>query len=105
VLIDKNSYSSAEIFAAAMQDGKAAKLFGSTTSGKCLPSQFLKLKSGFRLQTIFGDYIRPNGKRIERLGVKPDCPVTLSAAELHSGIDNVVEKARKYLQEKAKNIK
>jgi hypothetical protein len=31
--------------------------------------------------------------------------VTLSAAELHSGIDNVVEKARKYLQEKAKNIK
>ncbi|MCP3965420.1 MAG: hypothetical protein GY750_20430 [Lentisphaerae bacterium] len=97
VLIDRNSYSSAEIFSAAMQDGKAAKLFGTRTSGKCLPSSFMRLKSGFRLQTIMGDYLRPSGGEVERVGVKPDVKVQLNVESLCKGIDNVKEAAREYL--------
>ncbi|QSH42035.1 S41 family peptidase [Lentisphaerota bacterium ZTH] len=97
ILIDADTYSSAEIFAAAMQDAGTAKLFGTTTSGKCLPSSFLRLNSGFRLQTIMGDCIRPSGRTIERVGVKPDFKVELSVDDLRQGTDNVIEAARRYL--------
>jgi len=97
VLIDNYSYSCAEIFAAGMQDAKKARLFGTTTSGKCLPSMFFKLPSGFRLQTVTGNIIRINGKNIENVGVKPDEKIILSIKSLRKGQDNVIEAARKYL--------
>ncbi|MEI8245827.1 MAG: S41 family peptidase [Lentisphaerota bacterium] len=100
ILINEGSASAAEIFAASMQDSKTAILFGSTTSGKCLPSQFLKLPSGFRLQTIFGDYERENGKHIEHIGVTPDVPVVLKLSDLRSNTDTVREAAAKYLLQK-----
>ncbi|MBU8901306.1 MAG: PDZ domain-containing protein [Victivallales bacterium] len=97
VLIDNYSYSCAEIFAAGMQDAEKAKLFGTTTSGKCLPSMFFKLPSGFRLQTVTGNIIRANGKGIERIGVSPDKKLILSIKSLRKGNDNVIEVARNYL--------
>lgn len=100
ILINEGTASAAEIFAASMQDSKTAILFGSTTSGKCLPSQFLKLPSGFRLQTIFGDYERENGKHIEHLGVTPDVPVVLKLSDLRNNLDTVREAAAKYLRQK-----
>ncbi len=100
ILINEGTASAAEIFAASMQDSKTAVLFGSTTSGKCLPSQFLKLPSGFRLQTIFGDYERENGKHIEHLGVTPDVPVALKLSDLRNNLDTVREAAAKYLLQK-----
>ncbi len=100
ILINEATASAAEIFAASMQDSKKAVLFGSTTSGKCLPSQFLRLPSGFRLQTIFGDYERENGKHIEHLGVTPDVPVSLKLSDLRNNIDTVREAAAKYLEHK-----
>jgi C-terminal processing protease CtpA/Prc len=83
-----------------MQDAKAAVLFGTTTSGDCLPSIFLKLPSGFRLQTITGNITRPNGGKIEGIGVKPDKEVVLSIKALREGKDNVIEAARFYLLNK-----
>jgi C-terminal peptidase prc len=97
ILINNYSYSCAEIFAAGMQDAKKARLFGTTTSGKCLPSMFFKLHSGFRLQTVMGNIVRVNGKGIERIGVKPDKKVILSIESLRKGQDNVIETARRYL--------
>ena len=97
ILINKYSYSCAEVFPAGMQDAKKARLFGTTTSGKCLPSMFFKLPCGFRLQTVTGSIIRANGKGIEGIGVKPDKEVILSIEALRKGQDNVIEAARKYL--------
>ena len=76
ILIDNDSGSTSEIFAAAMQDTGQARLFGSATPGKCLPSQIITMPDGSRLQTIFGDIRRPDGRRIEGIGVIPDvsCP-------------------------------
>ena len=99
ILVNEGTASAAEIFAAAMQDAKAAVLFGSATSGKCLPSQFLRLPCGFRLQTVFGDYERENGKRIEHIGVIPDFPLQLKLSDLQNGTDTVREAASKYLQQ------
>ena len=97
ILIDQYSYSCAEVFPAGMQDAKKARLFGTTTSGKCLPSMFFKLPCGFRLQTVTGSIIRANGKGIEGIGIKPDEEVILSIRSLRKGQDNVIEAARKYL--------
>jgi carboxyl-terminal processing protease len=97
ILIDNYSYSCAEVFPAGMQDAKKARLFGTTTSGKCLPSMFLKLPCGFRLQTVMGSIVRANGQGIEGIGVKPDEKVVLSIKSLRKGRDNVIEAARKYL--------
>jgi carboxyl-terminal processing protease len=97
ILINSGTASAAEIFAAAMQDAGAAKIFGETSSGKCLPSQFVLLPSGFRLQIVLGDYVRPCGEHIEHIGVKPDFPVTLSRQDLNLGIDTVRTAAAVYL--------
>ena len=97
ILIDNYSYSCAEVFPAGMQDAKKARLFGTTTSGKCLPSMFLKLSCGFRLQTVTGSIVRANGQGIEGVGVMPDEEVILSIKSLHNGQDNVIEAARNYL--------
>lgn len=97
ILIDNYSYSCAEVFPAGMQDAKKARLFGTSTSGKCLPSVFLKLPCGFRLQTVMGSIVRANGQGIEGIGVKPDEKVVLSIESLRKGQDNVIEAARKYL--------
>jgi carboxyl-terminal processing protease len=97
ILVNDGSYSCAELFPAAMQDAKAAKIFGSPTQGKCLPSQFVILPSGFRLQTVFGDHFRTTGKRVEGIGVMPDFLVKLDLKTLQKGQDSVIEAARKYL--------
>ncbi len=86
VIIDKESFSAAEIFAAAVQDAKAGKLYGETTGGQTLPSIFVNLPSGFRLQTLTGEASRPAGGRIEKAGVVPDVetpdPIERAAADL-----------------------
>jgi carboxyl-terminal processing protease len=98
ILINGGTGSAAEICAAGFQDADAAELFGVRSSGRCLASQFVKLKHGFRLQAVFGDLIRANGKRIEHVGVKPDVIVKQDAAKLSKGRDTVLDAAVNYLK-------
>ena len=91
ILIDGGSCSTSEIFAAAMQDAGAARLFGAASPGQCLPSLIVPMPDGSRLQLAFGDVRRASGDRIEGVGVTPDepCPD-----------DEAVEKARPWIDEK-----
>jgi len=97
VLINRGTFSTAEVFAAGIKDNKRGKLFGETTGGKCLPSVFFVLSTGYRLQTVFGDFVRINGKRIEHNGVEPNISLLPKQKDLLSGIDTVSEAARKWL--------
>ena len=97
VLIDDGVYSTAEVFAAGLQDNNCGKLFGKKTGAQCLPSAFICLSTGYRLQTVFGDYTRKNNKPIEKLGVTPDVVVEESSDKLAAGIDVVKESARQWL--------
>ncbi len=97
VIIDNNSYSSAEIFAAGIQDAGAGRIFGIRSAGQCLPSTVIRLKQGFRLQTVTGDERRESGKRIEKEGVSPDTTVCADARKLLHGEDSPVESAAAYL--------
>ncbi len=93
VLIDRNSFSAAEIFAAGVQDAKAGRIYGTTSGGQCLPSMFVALPSGFRLQTLIGAEKRASGGHIEKVGVTPDVIVEATSAGLLDGKDAVIEKA------------
>jgi carboxyl-terminal processing protease len=97
VLIDSNSISTSEIFAADMRESGRARLFGSRTAGAALPSVFKKLPNDYYLQMAIADYITFRGNRIERLGVLPDEEVALSPSELRRGEDSVIEAARKWI--------
>lgn len=97
VLINHGTFSTAEVFAAGIQDNGRGKIFGETSGGKCLPSLFFLLSTEYRLQTVFGDFTRINGKRIEGKGVKADVPVSMCYSELSAGKDSVCEAARLWI--------
>ena len=93
ILTDIDSASCAEIAAAAVQDAAAGKIVGGRTPGFCLPSQFIELPSGFHLQTVFGDGLRANGKRIEGVGVTPDIEAPATPEDLAAGRDPALDAA------------
>lgn len=97
VLIDSNSISTSEIFAADMRESGRARLFGTRTAGAALPSVFKQLPNGYYLQMAIADYVTLRGNRIERLGVLPDEEVSLSPSRLRRGEDSVIEAARKWI--------
>lgn len=97
VLTDGRSGSSSELFAAAIQDNRRGKIFGTQTAGQCLGSQFIELSDGFRLQTVLSDICRINGKPIEGVGVTPDVNVTLRWHDIVNGNDTVISAAEKEL--------
>lgn len=77
VLINGNSASAAEIFAAAMQDYKAATLVGTTSFGKGIVQTILPLTDGTAVKITISRYFTPNGVCIHGKGVTPDIEVEL----------------------------
>jgi len=77
VLINGNSASAAEIFAAAMQDYEAATLVGTTSFGKGIVQSVLPLTDGTAVKITISRYFTPNGVCIHGKGVTPDIEVEL----------------------------
>lgn len=78
VLINGNSASASEIFAAAMQDYKAATLVGTTSFGKGIVQTILPLTDGTAVKITISRYYTPNGVCIHGTGVTPDIEVELN---------------------------
>ncbi len=97
ILVDNNSISTSEIFAADMKETGRGRLFGVETPGAALPSVLKKLPNRYFLQMAIADYVTSKGTRIENSGVNPDVHVVLSPARLRKGHDNVVEAAQKWI--------
>ena len=100
VLIDRNSASTSEIFAAGLQEIGRAVVVGERSMGAALPSFIIELPRGALLQYAVADYVTPKGERIEGNGVKPDIPVTLSAETLLAGKDAQLDAASQALLQK-----
>lgn len=97
VLIDGMSASTSEIFAAGLQQVGRARLFGSRTAGKALPSIVESLPNGDRLQFALADFVGPSGQRIEGEGVRPDTRAPLTRQALLRGRDATLEAARRWI--------
>ncbi len=78
VMINGNSASASEIFAAAMQDYKAATLVGTTSFGKGIVQTILPLIDGTAVKITISRYYTPNGVCIHGTGVTPDIEVDLN---------------------------
>lgn len=78
VLVNGNSYSAAEFFAAALQEYGAATIVGSQTCGKGYFQQTFTLNDGSAVGLSVGKYYTPHGKNLEGVGVTPDISVSLS---------------------------
>ena len=80
ILINKNTASSAEVVAGALQDRNRAVLVGSKTFGKGSVQESLKLANGSSIEITVGRLRTPSGRFIEKVGIKPD----LRASEAQS---------------------
>ena len=101
VLVDRNSASTSEIFAAGLQEMGRAIVVGERSMGAALPSYIVDLPNGALLQYAAADFVTPKGVRIEGKGVAPDIAVSLSAESLLAGEDLPLEAARAALDRMA----
>lgn len=72
ILVNKETSSAAEHFAAAFQDNKRAKIIGEPTFGKSSIGEYFELKDGSAIHLTIGHWLRPNGESVEGKGVQPD---------------------------------
>lgn len=75
VLVNQDSYSAAEFFAAALQEYGVAQVVGQQTSGKGYFQSTFRLQDGSAAAISVGKYYTPNGVSLAGVGVTPDIPV------------------------------
>ena len=78
VLVNQDSYSAAEFFAAALQEYGWATVVGTKTCGKGNFQTAFTLSDGSMLNLSIGKYFTPNGRSLTDIGVTPDELVELS---------------------------
>ncbi len=78
VLVNGDSYSAAEYFAAALQEYEWAVVVGEKTTGKGYYQQTFKLNDGSGVNLSTGKYYTPSGLHLEGIGITPDVPVELN---------------------------
>ena len=78
VLVNSESYSAAEFFAAALREYDAAFVVGERTCGKGYFQQTYSLKDGSAVGLSVGKYTTPNGVNLAGVGITPDIEVAVS---------------------------
>ena len=78
VLVNSESYSAAEFFAAALQEYDAAVVVGTQTYGKGNFQNTFQLSDGSAIAISVGKYYTPNGVSLTGTGIAPDVPVELT---------------------------
>lgn len=78
VLVDAQSISAAEFFAAALQEYDRATLVGTHTTGKGRAQQTIELSDGSAVNLSVEEYFTPQGESLAGVGIAPDVEVALS---------------------------
>jgi carboxyl-terminal processing protease len=91
VLIDDETASAAEVFAASMQTTGRGTVVGRRSMGAVLDSRTFNLPDGFRIDLPIFDYRTAGGLRLEGTGVNPDAPVAITVQALRDGRDPDLE--------------
>jgi carboxyl-terminal processing protease len=93
IIVDGETLSAAEVFAAGLQDAGRAVVVGQLSAGETLPSLAKELPTGAILQYAFADFKTPYGRRLEGAGVVPNVEVYLDRGSLLRGRDPQLEAA------------
>ncbi len=75
VLVNGESYSAAEFFAAALKDYDAALVVGEKTCGKGYFQVNYRLSDGSAVNISIGEYFTPKGQNLAGIGITPDVEV------------------------------
>lgn len=91
IIVNRNTSSAAEMFAASMQDRNRGVVIGERTYGKGSVQDFVELKDGSKLEITVALYLTPSGRSIEGVGVTPDLVVkesdlTIKALQILGGL-------------------
>ncbi len=78
VLVNANSYSAAELFAAALQEYEAAVVVGEQTTGKGHFQVTHVMPDGSAVNLSIGKYTTPKGVNLDGVGLPPDIVVDIS---------------------------
>lgn len=98
VLADEDTQSGGEVFAKAMQEEGGYKVVGATTSGCAASARMYQLGDGSGLEVSTAKLVSGRGADINRVGVKPDYPVSYPVADLAAGHDTQLVGAVEALQ-------
>lgn len=97
LILDGQSMSTTEIFAAGMQESGRARVFGETSGGQALPALMARLPNQDVLMYVFANLVTPDGVRVEGRGVVPDQEVPLEREALLEGRDPALEAALEWI--------
>lgn len=84
VLVDGDTKSAAELLAAAVQDTRSGVVLGSTTYGKGTAQLLVPLKDGRLLRFTTTEFLRADGARLDKVGVRPDLETDQTPSFLES---------------------
>ena len=101
VLVDMNSASASEIFAAAVKDYELGTLVGTTTFGKGIVQQIIPFRDGTAIKLTISAYYTPKGYNIHGTGVEPDVVCEFDSEAYYdqeNPVDNQLEKAKEVLK-------
>lgn len=84
VLVNENTYSGAELFAAAIRDYKKGTLVGAKTFGKGVAQQIVPLGDQTAIYLSTQMYYPPSGNTFDGVGVIPDVIIAMSDEDLEN---------------------
>ncbi len=97
ILIDGESASTSEIFAGGMHGLGRVRVFGTPSAGAALPAMLTRLPNNDVLLHAYADFLDPNGKTLEGIGVVPDQHINLTRDALLDEIDAPLEAAIEWI--------
>ena len=103
VLVNDNTASASEIFAAALKENGKATIVGEKTYGKGVIQELISLRDGSGIKVTIEEYLTPNRNKINKVGITPDKEVTLP--DTVTSIYNIEKTEDTQLQEAIKLFK
>ena len=100
VVVDRESASGAEIFAAALQEAQIATLVGSKTAGNVGVATQITLPDDSVLQVTEQRFVSPGGAQLDGVGVTPDVQVDMTDEDLQNDRDPQLGKALELIIQK-----
>lgn len=101
ILINEDSASAAEIFAAVLQENGRAEVVGAKSGGQVSVGMEIPLPYEAAILVTINEIFTAKNKKLEKVGVAPNAVVEFTRDDIVQAKDRQLEKALKVLKEKA----